>query len=88
MVSLPSTSNLMNTYPDLPIPDLSEWSNMDLTTADATLYLMRFDPVNASAAGAFNLTLKNGSVRGLLVSVRLIGKRRVLSLGYSQHRRG
>ena len=55
---------LDDTYPDLPIPDLSEWSNMDLTTADATLYLMRFYPVNASAACAFNLTLKNGSVRG------------------------
>ena len=55
---------LDDTYPDLPIPDLSEWSNMDLTTEEATLYLMRFDPVSESAAGAFNLTLKEGSVKG------------------------
>ena len=55
---------LDDTYPALPIANLSEWSNIDLTTEAATLYLIRFNPVNESAAGAFNLTLKEGSVKG------------------------
>lgn len=53
-------------YPTLPITDPlpAEWVNTDLTTASATIYLIRFPKVNQNATGIFNMTLRPGSVRG------------------------
>lgn len=57
---------LNDTFPTFPIPDdlTTEWSDMDIITADATIYLLRYDPVNSSANGVYSVTLKPGSVRG------------------------
>lgn len=55
-----------NTYPEFPIPDdlTTDWSSQDMTTEEATIYLMRFPAVNAGATGIFNMLMKEHSVRG------------------------
>ena len=55
-----------NTYPQLPI-DANlppEWVQTDLTTETATLYLLRWDPVEGNPQGVFNLTVREGAFRG------------------------
>lgn len=58
-----------NTFPAVPIPDFpvngnTDWSNADLQTTAATIYLVRWKPVESSARGVFNMTMKEGFVRG------------------------
>ena len=55
-----------NTYPTLPLAeDLgTDWTQADLTTEEATIYLLRWDSVQSGAEGIFNLTLKPNAVRG------------------------
>ena len=61
---------LDDTYPELPIDDdlTQGWSNLNLTTEAATIYLMRFASVNENATGIFNLTLRENAVRGPISS--------------------
>ena len=55
-----------NTFPTLPLPaDLgTDWTQDDLQTVEATIYLLRWDAVSLSAVGIFNMTIKPGFVRG------------------------
>ena len=58
-----------DTYPtqavgDFPVGGNADWTQDDLTTETATIYLLRWDPVVGNPQGAFNLTLKQGAVRG------------------------
>ena len=55
-----------NTYPQLPISETlgSEWTDQDLQTVAASIYLLRWSPVDSSAEGIFNIMLKPGFVRG------------------------
>ena len=62
-----------NTYPTGPIgtvsdtdkkPPTADWSDQNLQTTDATIYLLRWEVVNSNAIGIFNLTPKAGFVRG------------------------
>ena len=59
-----------NTYPTLPIPDFpdvngnTDWVQTDLTTETATLYLLRWAPVQGNPEGVFNMTVRPGAVRG------------------------
>lgn len=59
-----------NTYPELPIPDFpsvdgnADWVQTDLTTQEATIYLLRWDPVVGNPIGTFNMRIKPGTFRG------------------------
>ena len=59
-----------NTYPDLPLPDAlptADWTQDNLTTEDATIYLLRWGSINENVefnVTLFNVTLKSGFVRG------------------------
>ncbi|MDE0398909.1 MAG: hypothetical protein OXL96_14025 [Candidatus Poribacteria bacterium] len=59
-----------DTYPDLPIPDFAtetgnaDWVQTNLTTEEATIYLLRWEEVNENATGIFNMTIKPGAFRG------------------------
>lgn len=55
-----------NMFPTLPLPtDLgTDWTQDDLQTEEATIYLLRWEAVQEGAVGVFNLTLKSGVVRG------------------------
>ena len=54
------------TYPNLPIAnDLgTDWTQEDMTTAEATIYLLRWNTVVGNPQGAFNLTVRPGAFRG------------------------
>ena len=54
------------TYPNLPIgADLgTDWTQVDMTTVEATIYLLRWSPVVGNPQGAFNLTVRPGAFRG------------------------
>ena len=53
-------------FPMLPLPASlgNDWTQTDLQTTEATLYLLRWNAVNAAAEGIFNITMKPGFVRG------------------------
>lgn len=54
------------TYPQPPIAaDLgTDWTQDKLTTENATIYLLRWDPVVGNPEGIFNLTIRPGAFRG------------------------
>lgn len=53
-------------YPTLPLPASlgTDWTQADLQSTEATIYLLRWDAVNGSAEGIFNITIKPGFVLG------------------------
>lgn len=53
-------------YPTLPIAETlpSEWTQANMTTEEATIYLLRWDPVVGNPKGIFNLTVREGAFRG------------------------
>ena len=55
-----------NTFPTLPLPTElgTDWTQDNLQTEEATIYLLRWEAVQEGAVGVFNLTLKPGAVRG------------------------
>ena len=56
-----------NTRPTLPIAATlaaADWTQADLTTVPASIYLLRWTEVESGASGSFNVTLKPNSVRG------------------------
>ena len=55
-----------DTFPTLPIPETlpSNWSILSTASDESKIYLIRFAEVPDTATGIFNLTLKEGSVRG------------------------
>ena len=62
-----------DTYPTLPIgtvsdtdktPPVADWTQQHLQVTPATIYLLRWHAVNANATGVFDVTIKEGFVRG------------------------
>ena len=62
-----------DTYPTLPIgtvsdtdktPPVADWTQRNLQVTPATIYLLRWHAVNANATGVFDVTIKEGFVRG------------------------
>ena len=55
-------------FPTLPLPaDLqadTNWTQADLQTVAANIFVLRWDTVQRGAQGSFNVTLRPGSVRG------------------------
>lgn len=56
-------------YPTLPIADFpvggnADWTQTDMTTEEATIYLLRWNPVTGNPEGIFNLTIRPGAFRG------------------------
>ena len=53
-------------FPPLPISANlgTEWTDRDLQTVGATIYLLRWESVANDAQGIFNMRIKPGFVRG------------------------
>lgn len=53
-------------YPTLPIAETlpAEWTQANMTTEEATIYLLRWNPVAGDPQGIFNLTVREGAFRG------------------------
>lgn len=63
-------------YPTLPLPASlgTDWTQTDLQTTEATIYLLRWDAVSNSAEGIFNITVKPGFVLGpVKISIKPTG---------------